>query len=92
MSTNRKERGCWLRSRCYACGHTLRFQSTGCPQCGENFDGRKNPKRWPRVCDCARCRPAAAEAQLIACHECGGQEFCEDCWPKHEKDHDEGRA
>lgn len=53
--TDRKERGCWLWSRCYACGHRLRFSSTGCPQCGEEFDGRKQPKRWPEKCDCERC-------------------------------------
>ena len=28
---------------------------------------------------------------LIVCHECGGPEFCSECWPKHEKEHDEGR-
>lgn len=43
MSSNdyppRDERGSWMRSQCYACGHTLRFESTGCPQCGEAFHG-----------------------------------------------------
>lgn len=29
---------------------------------------------------------------LIACHECGWPEFCEACWPKHEREHDEGRV
>jgi hypothetical protein len=29
--------------------------------------------------------------ELITCHECGGPEFCVECWPKHEKEHDEGR-
>ncbi len=47
--------GCWLRDRCYACGHTLRFSASGCPQCGETFDGRDDPKRWPKKCTCARC-------------------------------------
>jgi len=28
---------------------------------------------------------------LLTCHECGGREFCENCWPLHEKRHDEGR-
>lgn len=28
---------------------------------------------------------------LMTCHECGGMEFCAVYWPKHEKDHDEGR-
>ena len=41
-----EERGCWLWHRCYACGHELRFASTGCPQCGEDFDGRVEPEVW----------------------------------------------
>lgn len=52
--------GSWLWQRCYACGHRLRFASTGCPQCGENFDGRTMPKRWPEHCDCERCEDARA--------------------------------
>jgi hypothetical protein len=57
-----EERGCWLWSRCYACGHRLRFPSTGCPQCGEDFDGRKMPKKWPEKCECERCEAAQAQA------------------------------
>lgn len=51
--------GCWLRHRCYACGHQLRFASTACPQCGEDFDGREAPRTWPKTCDCARCSDEA---------------------------------
>jgi hypothetical protein len=25
---------------------------------------------------------------LMTCHECGEQEFCPVCWPKHEKEHE----
>lgn len=53
--SNRKERGCWLWARCYACGHRLALDSTACPQCGESFDGRKEPKRFPETCECDRC-------------------------------------
>ncbi len=47
--------GCYLWDRCYACGHRLRFSSSGCPQCGTTFDGREDPKTWPEDCNCARC-------------------------------------
>ena len=47
--------GCYLWERCYSCGHRLRFSSSACPQCGVEFDGRKDPKRWPEKCDCERC-------------------------------------
>jgi hypothetical protein len=56
--SNRKERGCWLWERCYQCGHRLRFASTACPQCGEEFDGRNAPKVFPERCDCERCEGA----------------------------------
>ena len=56
--SNSIDDGAYLWERCYACGHRLRFASTGCPQCGEQFDGRKDPKRWPEKCDCARCSEA----------------------------------
>jgi hypothetical protein len=56
--TLREETGSWLWSRCYQCGHRLAFASTGCPQCGIDFDGRKMPKRWPEKCDCERCTDA----------------------------------
>lgn len=59
-TTSRKEKGAWLWPRCYKCGHTLRFSSNGCPQCGEMFDGRDSPKRWPRKCQCERCVPGKA--------------------------------
>lgn len=51
--TSVKERGCWLRFQCYACGHRLRFASTGCPQCGEDFHGRK--VKIKDTCECERC-------------------------------------
>lgn len=55
---DRKEKGAWLRARCYVCGHILRFDANGCPQCGEMFDGRKDPKRWSTACECERCSTA----------------------------------
>ena len=60
MATDRTERGAWLWSRCYACGHRLAYDSNGCPQCGEEFDGRKQPRKWPETCDCPRCELARA--------------------------------
>lgn len=48
----------WLRDRCYSCGHRLAFAASACPQCGEEFDGRENPKKWPEKCSCARCKGA----------------------------------
>ena len=59
--TDRTERGSWLWSRCYKCGHRLRFDSTGCPQCGEDFDGRNAPKKWPEHCECERCVESRAK-------------------------------
>jgi hypothetical protein len=50
--------GAYLWERCYSCGHRLALSSTACPQCGEYFDGRDDPKRWPEQCDCERCRNA----------------------------------
>jgi hypothetical protein len=47
----------WLRDRCYACGHTLAYAATGCPQCLEHFDGRDDPEQWPATCECKRCKP-----------------------------------
>lgn len=38
-------------------------------------------------CDGCKDMP---DGNLMMCHECGGQEFCEACWPKHEKWHEEG--
>ena len=40
---------------------------------------------------CDECREPAFDAPLMTCHECGGPEFCDVCWPKHEREHDEGR-
>ena len=35
------------------------------------------------------CGEPTFDDPLIACHECGGQEFCEVCWPTHEqKEHE----
>ena len=63
--TSKKERGSWwLRNRCYLCGHWLRFDATGCPQCGEEFDGRDAPKRFPRICQCPRCESRAGDEVL----------------------------
>ncbi len=39
---------------------------------------------------CDGCeQPNFSETPLITCHECGGPEYCEVCWPKHERDHEE---
>lgn len=38
---------------------------------------------------CDGCHAMTFGEPLIACHECGGPEFCAGCWPKHEKEHDE---
>lgn len=58
-----KDDGSYLWERCYACGHRLAFSSTACPQCGIDFDGRKDPKRWPEKCDCDRCKVAREYAK-----------------------------
>lgn len=39
---------------------------------------------------CDGCNTPTFSDPLIACHECGGPEFCADCWPEHEKRHEEG--
>ena len=41
------------------------------------------------IASCDECREPAFDGPLTTCHECGGPEFCERCWPKHEKEHDE---
>jgi predicted RNA-binding Zn-ribbon protein involved in translation (DUF1610 family) len=51
----KKDDGSYLWERCYSCGHRLAYASTACPQCGIEFDGRKDPKKWPEKCDCPRC-------------------------------------
>lgn len=53
-----------LWGRCYKCGHWLLFMATGCPQCGEHFDARKQPKRWPTKCQCERCASANPQEQV----------------------------
>ena len=40
------------------------------------------------IASCDECREPAFDDPLIACHECGGQEFCAVCWPKHEREHE----
>lgn len=52
----KSERGCWLRGQCYACGHRLWFESTGCPQCGEQFHGLT--VKVQNICACDRCETA----------------------------------
>jgi hypothetical protein len=39
---------------------------------------------------CDGCQDFPVDS-LITCHECGGPEFCAECWPQHEKEHDDGR-
>lgn len=39
---------------------------------------------------CDGCNTPPFGMQMITCHECGGQEFCEVCWPEHEKKHEDG--
>lgn len=58
MARRNVDEGSYLWERCYRCGHRLAFASTACPQCGTEFDGRADPKRWPERCDCARCAAA----------------------------------
>ena len=57
MSTDtRDEQGSWMLKQCYVCGHRLRFESNGCPQCGAMFDGRDHEIH--DTCDCPRCERA----------------------------------
>ena len=39
---------------------------------------------------CDGCNTPPFGMQLITCHECGWPEFCEVCWPEHEKKHEDG--
>jgi hypothetical protein len=39
---------------------------------------------------CDGCREPSFGAPLMTCHECGGQDFCDVCWPEHEKRHESG--
>lgn len=43
------------------------------------------------VSQCDGCSEPDFGDGLMTCHECGGQEFCLVCWPKHEREHDDGR-
>lgn len=38
---------------------------------------------------CDGCNMPTFNDPLVMCHECGEQEFCEACWLKHEKEHEE---
>ena len=38
---------------------------------------------------CDQCQMPAFDGPLMTCHECGWPEFCEVCWPEHERKHDE---
>ncbi len=40
------------------------------------------------VCD--GCGEPAFDEPLLTCHECGGPEFCAECWPEHERRHETG--
>lgn len=40
---------------------------------------------------CDGCNTPPFGASLMTCHECGGHEFCEACWPEHEREHEKGR-
>ena len=41
---------------------------------------------------CDGCGEPCWGDRLMACHECGGPEFCALCWLEHEKKHDEGQS
>ena len=43
------------------------------------------------IASCDGCREPLDDTPIV-CHECHEQEFCEVCWPKHEKTHDESQA
>lgn len=52
---------CWMMDRCHACGHRLRFEATGCPQCLAKAVAPWNePKEMPDTCKCDRCAIARA--------------------------------
>ena len=40
------------------------------------------------IATCDGCREPDFGDGLIACHECGGPEFCPVCWPEHERQHE----
>lgn len=39
---------------------------------------------------CDGCNTPTFGDPLTTCHECGGPEFCPDCWAEHEKRHEGG--
>lgn len=39
---------------------------------------------------CDGCNTPSFGEPLMTCHECGGPEFCPECWVEHEKKHDDG--
>jgi hypothetical protein len=39
---------------------------------------------------CDGCNEPSFDGPLMMCHECGGPEFCVDCWPDHERRHEDG--
>lgn len=43
------------------------------------------------ILHCDGCGEPLFGDPSVICHECFEQDFCEDCWVKHERDHDEGR-
>ena len=52
---------CWMMDRCHACGHRLRFEASGCPQCRAKAVAPWNePKEMPDTCKCDRCAIARA--------------------------------
>lgn len=53
--SHRADDGVYLWSRCYVCGHRLRFAASNCPQCRESFDGRPDPSVYPELCGCQGC-------------------------------------
>lgn len=40
-------------------------------------------------CDGCREPHFDGEPVFIVCHECGGLEFCANCWPEHDKKHED---
>lgn len=43
------------------------------------------------IASCDKCQMPHCDGDpaLMTCHECGGPEFCSECWPEHEKQHDQ---
>jgi hypothetical protein len=53
-----EDSGLWLYDRCDQCGHRLRFEASGCPQCSAQFGAPWKRAQIPDVCECERCREA----------------------------------